>query len=641
MKIHSRSLILSIFFLGWIFSAFIFLRNEWYYLHLVENICRKEQGNKDKALAIFHWTVEKIKAGDVESTPPWFFLTSRRIVERGRGLCSESARVFITLCHKVGLKARRVSLYSKEFNFARTTAASPGSHGIAEVFLEGKWVVFDTFWGKVFLTEENRLASIEDIRQNPWVVDRILTGINPPLSEYYRDARHINWNHYSWLITVHSLCYYFMGNKIDELQLPYMFLQPELLFFSLLTFFLVTLLIVDRFFPRGEKNTRGICMVIAHFPPTVGGTEKQAESLAHYLQKRGYQILVATMRLPGESAYEGSNGLEVYRLLSYIRSRRCSPLFLISLIVFLMKERKKYGVIHAHLASSPAVVSAVIGLIWGKKRILKLGASREYGDVATSKRTWRGRIKLWLLKKSVQKFIVTNQEMKDELLTQGFRAEVIECIPNGVDTDEFVPLKKCDVENIKKEMGLEGKRFVVFIGRLEPQKNVSTLIKAWAELKDEFPHILLIIGEGSARDHLRDLVKVWNMEERVIFIGKVSPKEISRYHQLADLFVLPSLSEGISNSLLEAMSCGQAVLATSIGGNYDVIEDEVDGLLFSPGDACDLSRKLVRLLQDEEKRELLGRKAREKVVKRYSLYFVASRYSELYRSFTENGVGSS
>ncbi|MCX5886865.1 MAG: glycosyltransferase, partial [Proteobacteria bacterium] len=313
-----------------------------------------------------------------------------------------------------------------------------------------------------------------------------------------------------------------------------------------------------------------------------------------------------TMRLPGEKAYEGLDGMEINRLLSCAYSRMVSLLFLFSLMVFLVRKRKKYGIIHAHLASSPALVSTFIGLILGKKRVLKLGASREYGDIATSEKTWRGRFKLWLLKKSVQRFVVTNHEMKHELLIRGFQPGVIELIPNGVDTDEFIPLQGYEVERTKKMMGFEGKRFVMFIGRLEPQKDVSTLIKSWAELKDKFPHMLLIVGEGSDRDHLRDLVKYLNIEERVIFVGKVSPEEISRYHQLADVFILPSLSEGISNSLLEAMSCGLAVVATRIGGNEEVIEDNVDGLLFPPGDVLELSRKLEMLLQDGEKEENSG-----------------------------------
>jgi glycosyltransferase involved in cell wall biosynthesis len=386
----------------------------------------------------------------------------------------------------------------------------------------------------------------------------------------------------------------------------------------------------------GKMNAQVICMVIAHFPPKVGGTEKQAKILAQHLQKRGDKVFIVTMRLPGEKAHEEFDGIEIHRFLSYVYSRRFSLLFLFSLMVFLVRKRKKYGIIHAHLASSPALVSTFIGLILGKKRVLKLGASREYGDIATAEKTWRGRFKLWLLKKSVQRFVVTNQEMKHELLIRGFHPGVIELIPNGVDTNEFIPLKGYEVERTKKMMGFEGKRFVTFIGRLEPQKDVATLIRAWTELKDKFPHIVLIAGEGKTRDSLGALVKQLNMEERVAFVGRITPGEIHFYYQLADVFVLPSLAEGVSNSLLEAMSCGLAVVASRIGGNEDVIEDDVDGLLFPPGDVLELSRKLEMLLQDGEKRKLLGEKARKKIVRAYSLPLIAARYSELYVSLAQH-----
>jgi glycosyltransferase involved in cell wall biosynthesis len=635
MRRKFQSIFLSFFFSVWILSAFIFLRNEWYYLHLVEEICQRQQGEKEKAIAIFNWTVKNIKAGKVDLNLPWFFLTSRKIIERGKGLCSESARVFITLCQKAGLKARRVSLYSAEFDFSQTTGRSSGSHGIAEVYIEGRWVVFDTFWGKFFLVGEDRLASIKDIQENPWIVDDILPGINPPLSEYYYKVQYINWNHYSWLIKVHSLGYHFIGERIDGVKVPYLLWQPELLFFSLLTFLLIILLIPEGLLPRREINAEGICMVIAHFPPTVGGTERQAKLLAQHLQKRGYQVLVATMRLSGEKAYEDLKSMEVHRILSHVYSRRSSPLFLLFLTVFLIRKMKRYGIIHAHLASSPALVGVLVGLILRKKRVLKLGASREYGDMATSEKTWKGRFKLWLLKRTVQKFIVTNQEMRDELLVRGFRPEGIELIPNGVDTEKFIPLGRDEEERGKERMGFKEERFVTFIGRLEPQKDVETLIKAWSELKDRFPHILLIVGEGSAGDYLKGLVKQLKMEERVVFVGRVPPEEILLYHQLADVFVLPSLSEGTSNSLLEAMSCAKAVLATRIGGNCEVIEEGVDGLLFSPGDTLELVRMLETLLIDEDKRELLGKKAREKMVKNYSFPLITSRYIELYRGLKE------
>jgi glycosyltransferase involved in cell wall biosynthesis len=272
-------------------------------------------------------------------------------------------------------------------------------------------------------------------------------------------------------------------------------------------------------------------------------------------------------------------------------------------------------------------------LILRKKRILKFGASREYGDIATSEKTRGGRFKLWLLKRSVQKFVVTNHEMIDELLMQGFRPNMIELIPNGVDTERFIPSQGSEMDRQKKEMGFDRRRFVTFIGRLEPQKDVETLIKAWAELKDKFPHALLLVGEGSTKDCLEGLVRSFKMEGSVIFVGRISPEEILTYHQLADVFVLPSLSEGLSNSLLEAMSCAKAVLATRIGGNIEIIEDGVDGLLFSPGDVFDLSRKLEKLLSHGAERELLGNKAREKMVREYSLPLIASRYLELYNRF--------
>lgn len=633
-----RVILLAFFLTGWIFSAFIYIKNEWYYLDLIKDICKTKEDNKEKTLALFNWTINHIKPAKVRSKTPWFLLTAREIIEKGEGLCSESARVFVILCQKAGLKAQKVNLYHKRFNFFGTTDQSPRSHAVAVVFLERKWVVFDTFWGKVFYRDKKGLASIQDIRKHPWIVDNTLSGIYPPLSEYYYKVRYINWNRYSWLIKIHTLGYYLVGKRIDEWRVPNILMKPESLFLYFFSLSLIFLLIKikEGLFVGKEKQIRGICMVIAHFPPTVGGTERQAEILAHHLQNRGFPISVVTMEVHGEKIYEISKGVRIYRLPSYLNKKRSSFFFLINLGFFLIKKRKSYDIIHAYLASSPAIVCAIIGMILRKKRVLKLGASREYGDVRTSEKTWRGRLKLFLLRRYIQIVIVTNMEMKNELLERGFSPERIILIPNGVDTERFSPLSEIEADNFKEKLGYSGKRFITFIGRLEPQKDVATLIMSWKKIKDKFPHLLLIVGDGSEMSVLKNLVKKLNIEDKVIFVGSVPSEKISLYHQISELFVLPSLSEGISNSLLESMACAKAIVATRIGGNCEVIEDGVNGILFTPRDNNELAMWLEILLNDSDRRRYLGRNARETILKNYSISLIVTRYVQLYQKLLNN-----
>jgi glycosyltransferase involved in cell wall biosynthesis len=139
---------------------------------------------------------------------------------------------------------------------------------------------------------------------------------------------------------------------------------------------------------------------------------------------------------------------------------------------------------------------------------------------------------------------------------------------------------------------------------------------------------LLIVGEGPARADLVTLSRSLRLEDKVHFTGPL--EDVPAALCALDLFVLPSLNEGISNTILEAMATGLPVLATAVGGNSELVEDGVTGRLFAPGDAEALAGLMTRYLSDPGQGVALGKAARVRVLERFSLGSMVDRYADLY-----------
>jgi sugar transferase (PEP-CTERM/EpsH1 system associated) len=205
--------------------------------------------------------------------------------------------------------------------------------------------------------------------------------------------------------------------------------------------------------------------------------------------------------------------------------------------------------------------------------------------------------------------------------------ERIGVIYNGVDTQRFAPNKKTRIAT-RAELGLPETSFVVgSVGRLVPIKDHQTLLKAAALLSAKGIDVrLLLVGSGPEREKLQSQA-IGPLEGRVCFAGDSG--RVPEMLNAMDVFVLPSLGEGMSNTLLEAMACGLPVLATSVGGNPEIIENNVDGRLFTPGDADRLAAQLKLLAQEPALIHQLGTAARNRAIESFSM----SRMLETYRRF--------
>jgi glycosyltransferase involved in cell wall biosynthesis len=204
-------------------------------------------------------------------------------------------------------------------------------------------------------------------------------------------------------------------------------------------------------------------------------------------------------------------------------------------------------------------------------------------------------------------------------------------VPNGVDAARFAPVSPEQRAALRKQLNLPMERPVVFFaGRFEVQKAVDVLLRAWQQVQAQHPEVLLALaGDGSLRGALEQLSHDLHISETVRFLGYTD--QMLAYYQAADLFVLPSWSEGMSNALLEAMACGLAPVATAIPGNTDVVTSGQDGLLVQAGDEHALAKAITRLLANAGERQQIAAAARQTIISRFALEQTAEAYARLYQ----------
>jgi glycosyltransferase involved in cell wall biosynthesis len=217
--------------------------------------------------------------------------------------------------------------------------------------------------------------------------------------------------------------------------------------------------------------------------------------------------------------------------------------------------------------------------------------------------------------------IVFSELQKDLLIKLGVPAEKLAIIPNGVDTNKYSPGDSYFKQKYPKD------QIYVYQGRVAVEKNVESLLKAWRHTEMARSAKLLIIGDGHLTPTLKPL---YNQEDGIIWLGAIvdDQKRIDILRS-ADVFILPSLVEGLSLSLLEAMACGLACVATDAGADGEVLAHA--GIILSTQEVTTQLKTVLPLLAHHpEITALLGKKARNRVLEKYTLRDNVTRLEQLY-----------
>jgi len=221
-------------------------------------------------------------------------------------------------------------------------------------------------------------------------------------------------------------------------------------------------------------------------------------------------------------------------------------------------------------------------------------------------------------------FVVANSRGLRDLALRTTPGLEIKVVPNGVDTRKFHP---------PKFRGPDVPVRILFLGRLSPQKGVEYLLRAVANLPADIRGSvhLVIVGDGPERRRLEQLAARLSVDNVTEFRGWADREEVPQLYRAADIYALPSLYEGMPNTLLEAMASGLAVVATDVAGSEELVRSGDNGLLVPPRDPAALTAALEQLISSPELRRNLGRAAREFVAQSHDWERITQQHLSLSR----------
>jgi len=223
--------------------------------------------------------------------------------------------------------------------------------------------------------------------------------------------------------------------------------------------------------------------------------------------------------------------------------------------------------------------------------------------------------------------IAVSRGVKDDLVQNfGIRPSKIKAIYGGVDTEQIKALSR---EPVSFPWFEERLPIIIAVGRLAKEKNYPLLLKAFSLARRKIPSRLIVLGEGEEQEFLEELVKEWEIEKDVSFVG--FQKNPFKWMARASMLALSSDLEGFANVIVEAMACGTPVISTRCpSGPDEIIDDGIDGLLVECGDEKALAGAILRLLEDENLRRKLAENARRKV-EQFSLSRMINEYDQVLR----------
>lgn len=408
--------------------------------------------------------------------------------------------------------------------------------------------------------------------------------------------------------------------------------------------------------PSGRKGKPSVCLVTSHL--SAGGAERQIAGLACSLKKLGYDVRVRVLRLDGESGhylpYLQAHGVDVsvpreptFSDIQYMRQQGVE----LSLIKYLPKEiridtmalaveflRRPVDFVHCYLdwcccyGGFAALFSGVPAI-----RFSWRNANPTHFESFVD---WMPGVYKFLLQ--LPHVRVENNSTAGALDYAGWLSlppEKIEVMPNGVDTEWLYSSNIKGSATVRQTIGMAPETpLIVSTGRLVPQKRPFDLTDILVALRKSVPLASLVhMGDGPLRNDMRNCMKRKGLsglpgekgtDAAMVLLGQ--RENVYEILKDADVFLLTSAREGMPNVIMEAMLAGLPVVATSVGGVPELVEDGVHGYLHEVGDITGMANSLARLLADPALRQKMGRAGREKILKGFTINHLVDRVTRAY-----------
>lgn len=359
-----------------------------------------------------------------------------------------------------------------------------------------------------------------------------------------------------------------------------------------------------------DSGRLSILFAIPTLPPRGGGAEVHAARLGAALRRRGHDVTILTMDDAPPARIRRGYFVKVVRTL--------------------LLERRRFDLVHFFLAGRHTAFGVVAA--WARRcpSVVMYGGT---GTFAELEATRRGRLALALGSRLADRLIALNEDMRRSFRAWGAPDERIVILPCEVDPDLFRPGDAAAIASARARFRLPPEaRVVSFVGRFVPEKEVATLVAAFARVAAADPAAVLVLaGDGPERPALDALVATLPEPGRVVMTGRLAEREVRDLLQASDVFALVSSLEGIPCALVEAMAVGLPSVVSDIPGLSETALPEVHGLAVPLRAPEPLARAMLELLSDPERRRLMGRAARQRALDLYATDVVAAAHERLYR----------
>jgi glycosyltransferase involved in cell wall biosynthesis len=382
----------------------------------------------------------------------------------------------------------------------------------------------------------------------------------------------------------------------------------------------------------------GVLMVTGAYFPELSGAGLQCRELVRQLRDSIRFTVLTTTTDPALPARDERDGVPVHRVFVDPASAWSKLTAGWRMTRVMLAERGRFSILHLHGFSQKSLLLIVLALVTGKRIGIKL-TSVGHDDPAAIRA--RGPVAYWCYSRA-RLFFGVSPKFRILYEASGLPRDRFRLIPNGVDVERFRPASQEARRELRAGLGLppDG-RLILFVGFFSREKCPDLLFDAWSrEAAREYPSSALVfvgatrsgyyeVDERLGAD-IRERAARLGLAARLHFVERTP--EIEQYQRAADVFVLPSVREGLPNALLEAMACGTGCIATRLDGVTDTLIDDGDsGVLVPPRDAAALEAALVRLLSQPERARAMGERARLRIARDFSLERTAAHYAAAYR----------
>lgn len=344
-----------------------------------------------------------------------------------------------------------------------------------------------------------------------------------------------------------------------------------------------------------------ILIINYEFPPLGGGAGNASYFIAREMAKAGHEVIVYTSHFKGLVHREVKDGFTIIRIP--VKRNKIDACTIFEMMTFLLsglwhisKIKREFtpSVVLAFFTIPCAPIAWYLKMRWSIPYLTLLRG----GDVPGFKGIGRAAAFVHVMLKPLTRIlwkhslaVIANSRGLAELARKTWNGQ-IHVVHNGVDTDYFKPaLTKKSADHVR----------ILFAGRLSEQKGLKPFLEILKDLQTCRPWKMTIVGDGPLRSQLEQLVnQTETLSQKVEFKGWLNKENLLNEYQQSDIFILPSLDEGMPNVLLEAMACGLPVLTTRIAGNEELIIQGENGFLYNPNDSKSAIEYLIGLIDNNE-----------------------------------------